>query len=122
MTRVFIYGTLKRGGINHFYMHGQRFVSEASTVAGFRLFDLGGYPGMVRDDAGISIEGELWDVDDKALEKLDELEDVEGGEYALEPVDLLPPHEGESVRSYLYKRSTAGRPLAGKSWRVSRAE
>ena len=38
---------------------GGRFVREARTVAGYRLFALGGRPGLVRGGAGV-IAGEVW--------------------------------------------------------------
>ena len=44
---------------------GQEFVGEARTVPGFRLFDLGGFPGLVpvkADRDGVA--GEIWAVDD----------------------------------------------------------
>jgi gamma-glutamylcyclotransferase (GGCT)/AIG2-like uncharacterized protein YtfP len=91
-------------------------VATASTEPIFNLFNLGGFPGMVRAQNGSSIEGEIWEVDDKCLKELDVLEDVEGGEYALEFIRLLAPHDAEPIRTYIYKRSVAGRPLVGTSW------
>jgi len=37
MTRIFVYGTLKRGGRNHHFMAGQQFVGEARTAPGYTL-------------------------------------------------------------------------------------
>jgi allophanate hydrolase len=39
---------------------GGRFVKEASTAAGYRLFALGNRPGMVRATDGAAIAGEVW--------------------------------------------------------------
>lgn len=116
MTRLFIYGTLKRGCWNHHYLHGQRFIATAATEPKFRLFNLGSYPGMVRDQAGISIEGEIWEVDDDCLAQLDVLEDIDGGEYVKAFIALLPPHGDEPVRTYLYGRSVDACPFAGSCW------
>jgi gamma-glutamylcyclotransferase (GGCT)/AIG2-like uncharacterized protein YtfP len=85
MTRVFVYGTLKRGGENHHWIEAQRSVGPARTRPVYRMFDLGGYPGLVRHPQGVSIEGELWDVDPAGLARLDVLEDVAGGEYERVP-------------------------------------
>jgi gamma-glutamylaminecyclotransferase len=114
MTLVFVYGTLKRGGVNHQALAGQRLVAEARTEPGFRLYLLDGYPGMVAAAAGgLSISGELWEVDGAALERLDELEGTASGLYARVAVRLLPPHAGLPVETYLYRRSIEGRTDLG---------
>jgi len=108
MTRLFIYGTLKRGGSTT-TMAGQQFVSEAVTQPGYRLYDLGGYPGMVEAEGGLGVEGELWDVDDECKARLDILEGIDEGEYVAEQVPL-PPHRDELVQGYLYRWPVSGRP------------
>lgn len=114
---LFLYGTLKRGGSNHHFMKDQRWVANARTQPAYRLYDLGGYPGMVAStEEGLSIEGEIWDVDAAALARLDELEDVAGGEYAREPVALLPPHQGLEVQGYRFLLSVTGKRELGTSW------
>jgi allophanate hydrolase len=39
---------------------GGRFVREDRTVPAYRLFALGNRPGMVRNEGGASISGEVW--------------------------------------------------------------
>lgn len=117
---MFIYGTLKRGGSNHHYMRGQQFIDVARTVAAYRLHDMGGFPGMVPDDngTGLSIEGEVWDVTEECLTRLDVLEAIDEGEYLYEVVPLLPPFDQEQIMGYRYARPVDGRPEIGTSWRV----
>ena len=116
--KIFVYGTLKRGLSNHSYLAGQRFVTKARTQPEYRLFDLGGYPGMVREkEDGLSIEGEIWEVDDRCLNRLDRLEDVEGGEYERTLIALATPLEHEQIEGYIYLRPTIGRPDLGSVWR-----
>ena len=88
---VFVYGTLKRGGKNHEWIENQRFVATARTLPFYRMFDLGGYPGMVRSADGLAIQGEIWQVDGPGLARLDLLEDIEGGEYERVAVELVLP-------------------------------
>jgi gamma-glutamylaminecyclotransferase len=116
--RIFIYGTLKRGGSNAHYMAGQEFVGEAQTERLYRLVDCGGYPGMflVRE-GGVSIHGEVWDVDEACRARLDVLEDVAGGEYALTGVQLMPPFAGPGMVTYLHLRANTSMPDAGNNWR-----
>jgi gamma-glutamylaminecyclotransferase len=110
MTRIFVYGTLKRGSRNHRLLQDQRFVGAARTPPAFRLYQLDGYPGMVAAaEDGRSIEGEIWEVDAACLAKLDDLEGVAEGLYARGPIALLPPYAGETVEGYLYRQSVAGR-------------
>ncbi len=115
---LFIYGTLKRVGSNHHYMVGQRFVGEARTAPKYRLFDMGGYPGMIHASDGVSIEGEVWDVDEACRVRLDILEAVEEGEYALEPAPLLAPFDRESVQCYVYRWPVTDKPDIGNIWPV----
>ncbi|HVW21289.1 MAG TPA: gamma-glutamylcyclotransferase family protein [Opitutaceae bacterium] len=114
MTRLFLYGTLKRGGVSAHLLAGQRFLGEARTRAAFRLYGLGGFPGMVPAAAGgRAIEGELWEVDAECLARLDRWEGLDEGLYVREPVPLLPPHDGAGAQAYLYCRSVAGKKDLG---------
>ena len=117
MTRVFVYGTLKRGGRNHAFLAGQQFLGEARTPPGFTLYSFGKYPGMVReagDTAGVT--GEAWAVDAACLRQLDELEGLDEGLYERVTINLAPPFADEPVETYLYLRSLAGRPVIGSTW------
>ena len=121
IQRIFVYGTLKRGGRFSYYLRSQRFVGEARTEPRYRLVDCGGYPGMYPagvEEEGRSIEGEIWEVDEPCRRELDVLEDVAGGEYELVPVPLLPPFDGEVIHGYLYRRFQPGMPDAGSCWPV----
>ncbi|MEO8614231.1 MAG: gamma-glutamylcyclotransferase family protein, partial [Luteolibacter sp.] len=44
---VFVYGTLRRGGSNHFRMDGAEFIT-AGRIAG-RMYKIDWYPGLVLD-------------------------------------------------------------------------
>ena len=115
--RLFVYGTLKRGHSNHGYLRGQQFIGMAMTHPRYRLHDLGGYPGMVLDERdGISIHGEVWEVDAACLERLDQLEDIAGQEYVREVTPLLPPFDQERIEGYRYLRDVSKAPVLGASW------
>lgn len=117
MTKVFVYGTLKRGGSNHGFLAGQQFLGEASTVPGYTLYSLGDYPGMVRsNDPAQVVTGEAWGVDDACLAQLDKLEGVDEGLYAREPITLNGALIDQPVDSYFYLRSLAGRTALGSVW------
>jgi gamma-glutamylcyclotransferase (GGCT)/AIG2-like uncharacterized protein YtfP len=115
-TLIFVYGTLKRGLSNHGWLRGQSFVDVARTQPCYRIFDLGGYPGMVEAEDGVSVEGEVWEVDAEGLQGLDVLEGVAEGEYAFGSVALIPPWDQSGVGGYLYLRSVAGCRDCGVRW------
>ncbi len=70
---VFVYGSLLRGQSNHACLDGARFVGEARTPRGYRLYDLGFYPAAVPAESG-TIKGEVYAVDKRGLAVLDRLE------------------------------------------------
>lgn len=117
MQRIFVYGTLKRGGSNHEWLMGQRFTDQAMTRPIYRMYDAGGYPGLVKDsNNGVSIQGEVWEVDAECLARLDELEDVAGGEYVREAVELEAPFDTGDVEAYRWQRTVQGLRDAGTCW------
>jgi gamma-glutamylaminecyclotransferase len=73
LARVFVYGTLRAGERNHRLLEGAEFVGQARTAPCFRMVDLGSFPAIV-GDGSTPIEGEVYDVDDAMLARLDELE------------------------------------------------
>jgi gamma-glutamylaminecyclotransferase len=114
---IFVYGTLKRGCSNHHYLAGQKFLGEARTVPGFRLFGLSGHPGMVPHPAdGDGVTGEVWSVTPEALRHLDGLEGIDEGIYRRERIPLLYPFADHAIEGYLYSRPIAGRPDLGSTW------
>lgn len=116
---IFVYGTLKRAGSNHHLLAGQQFVGDARTRPGFRLYQLDGYPGMVRDQADEDgIDGEVWSVNHECLRRLDELEGLAEGVYVRIPIPLQAPFDQQVVEAYLYAQSVAGRKPLGRSWPV----
>lgn len=118
-TLLFVYGTLMRGAENHAQLADQTYIAPARTASGFQLYQLDGYPGMVRDaTVADEVEGEVWAVGPAALERLDGFEGVPEGLYTREPISLAAPFDQAVVQSYLYARSVAGRKLLGRRWTV----
>jgi gamma-glutamylcyclotransferase (GGCT)/AIG2-like uncharacterized protein YtfP len=116
---IFVYGTLKRGGSNHVLLAGQKFIATAHTQPLYRLYALSGFPGLVEaPQNGLSIEGEIWEVDATRLPALDELEDIAHGMYKRVPILLLPPDDTLVVEGYIYLLSIAGRRDCGTVWPV----
>ena len=115
---VFVYGTLKRGCSNHHFLAGQKFVGEARTAPGFRLFDLGSHPGMVvRADDQQGVTGEIWEIDAPCLKRLDALEGIAEDMYRRKVVPLLPPFADRGIEGYVYPHDVKGRREVGATWR-----
>lgn len=116
-TLLFVYGTLKRGCSNHGHLAGQTFISLARTAPGYRLYDLGGYPGIAaRPDDREGVVGEIWSIDDEALTRLDRFEGVHEGLYRREPLPLLAPFTDQKIEAYVPILSVAGHPDVGSEW------
>lgn len=73
MTRIFCYGTLKKGHGNHDALLGSKFIGEYWTAPKFTMLHLGGFPGVVKA-GNTAIAGEVYEVDDDTLSGLDSLE------------------------------------------------
>jgi gamma-glutamylcyclotransferase (GGCT)/AIG2-like uncharacterized protein YtfP len=89
---VFVYGTLRRGGSNHFRMAGAEFVADGSITG--RLYRIDWYPGIVLDPAGDEIRGEVYQVGPEQLAALDAFEgvsagEIEGSEYRRVRTDVM---------------------------------
>jgi len=116
-TRLFVYGTLKRGCCNHGQIAGQTFLGPAVTPPGFCLYDLGGYPAIVaRPDSPTGVLGEVWSVDAECLERLDRFEGVHEGLYRREAITLLPPFAEPTIEVYVSALPVVNRPEVGSEW------
>ena len=101
---IFIYGTLLPGLRLAAEMHGAQFVGPA-LIAG-RLIDVGRYPGLLQGDGQVT--GEVYEVDDAHLARLDGVEGVVPADraeshYWREVVTVVGgPLQGQSVQTYVY--------------------
>jgi gamma-glutamylcyclotransferase (GGCT)/AIG2-like uncharacterized protein YtfP len=109
---LFIYGTLMPGLRLEAEMHGARFMGAAQVPG--RLVDVGRYPGLLRDvDSGDgTVTGEVYEVDDVHLARLDVVEDMVLGDraasqYWRESVTVVSgPLQGQQVQTYVYNCPT----------------
>ena len=100
---LFVNGTLMRGLPLHGNLDGATFLEECATAPRYRIYSIGGvHPGMFEVSAGgISVPGELYQVPEPVLER------VEAGE----PPGLYrgPVHlsDGRVVQGILFPRELA---------------
>jgi gamma-glutamylaminecyclotransferase len=111
--RVFVYGTLLAGEVNHCLLAGNPLLGSWRTPPRFTLYDLGAYPGVARSGC-TSIVGEVYAIDTRCLGRLDTLE-----EYPrLYDRERIPTLYG-SAWIYLYRGRLADlRAIPGGDWRT----
>jgi gamma-glutamylcyclotransferase (GGCT)/AIG2-like uncharacterized protein YtfP len=99
---LFVYGSLKRGGLHHAELAGAAFVGDAETTPGYALTSLGDYRALVRETAGESrVRGELFELPAARLTALDEFE---GHGYERRKVSLRPEHSRGFSEALAYFR------------------
>jgi gamma-glutamylcyclotransferase (GGCT)/AIG2-like uncharacterized protein YtfP len=71
---VFVYGTLRSAsaGAMSIRFPNSKFISDGQVRG--KLYDLGAYPGMLLDESGPLVVGEVYEVDDETLNELDRFE------------------------------------------------
>jgi gamma-glutamylcyclotransferase (GGCT)/AIG2-like uncharacterized protein YtfP len=101
---LFVYGTLKRGGVRHAPLATQRYIGEERSLPRYALHDLGSYPAMVGADPGGVVEGEVYEVERSLIPVLDAME---GALFVLTEVEL----EKRPAWAYLYRGDVEGVPV-----------
>ena len=71
---VFVYGSLRRGNAGAMSVRFPNAVYVAEGRVRGSLYDLGEYPGLVMDGAVSFVTGEVYQVDDDTLNRLDKFE------------------------------------------------
>lgn len=101
-------------------MHGARFVGVAQVPG--RLVDVGRYPGLLHGEGQVT--GEVYEVDDAHLARLDAVEDMVPGDraasqYWREELTVCGgPLQGQRVQTYIYNCPTEGcTPIAHGDYR-----
>lgn len=103
--RVFVYGTLRRGGSNHFRMAGADFVC-AGTVRG-KLYQIDWFPGLILDDSAGAVSGEVFEAGHDLLAALDVFEGVSAdetqSEYRRVTTTVFPENGGEPISADIWE-------------------
>ena len=102
-TKIFVYGTLMKGMVNHAFLKDSKFVGKAE-VSGFDMYLLGNYPGVINGSG--RVKGEIYEISDITLKDINELEG-EGYLYVKTKVKTI---EGDEVLLYVYNKSIQYKP------------
>jgi len=109
MSRIFVYGTLKRGGKAHDLLerYNARFLNEAVTDPRYHLRNLGSFPGMVEDELFEGgVHGEVYEVRKACLEALDF---YEGAPHLFRGEKIILS-DGSTAIAYLYMQDFSDCP------------
>ena len=72
--RIFVYGTLKKGGKNHFFLQDSKFI-RYETLKGYSIYDIKhGFPLMFKTEENSKVYGEVYEIDSDTLMRIDGLE------------------------------------------------
>ena len=91
MHLLFVYGTLKKGCSRSSVLESSRFIGVAKTTPNYELYDCGTYPALVENMGrccGLGVWGELYEVGDSIMNRLDQIEGVDVGLYKRAIVNL----------------------------------
>lgn len=97
MTRIFVYGTLRKGDTRHHVLQDTIRVGDMWTVPG-TLFSLGAFPALVLEDDN-PVLGEVYEippeVEDRIMTTLDAIEGVSFGLYTRSEVQVSAQDDPE---------------------------
>lgn len=71
---VFVYGTLKMNGGNNVILNDAPLIGEVRMLLPYKMFNCGYYPALVPSDDLHCISGEVFEIDEYILRKIDLLE------------------------------------------------
>lgn len=100
--RVFAYGTLKTGQyFNKEYLSDAEYKGMAIASTDYSLY-VGAQPHLIREQSDTGVKGELYDVDENNLQRLDELA-AHPVVYRREIIEVVDEN-GERVLAWSYLR------------------
>ena len=111
MNLLFVYGTLRSGHDNTWAkrLHEASDYEGPGVIAG-SLYRIAHYPGLVEDDPGGEVHGELWRIRD-FQPVVAALDDYEGSEYSRVVRQIRKPDGGNSEAwVYIFVASIENKP------------
>lgn len=71
---LFVYGTLKEGYSNNHILDDSKKIGEAITKNKYAMYSNGYFPYLVDNEENINIKGELYEINERTLQRCDRLE------------------------------------------------
>lgn len=118
---IFVYGTLKKGQSRASFLNDSPYLGEAKTLPLYHLYSVNEmYPALVEATqsnvclTGLEVEGEIYEITQYVLGRLDVVEGVGFGLYKRRPIELIEDY-GE-VESYFWGGDLDGLFDIGCRW------
>ena len=89
VVRLFVYGTLRKGGVAADYLEEQVLVQQNMQLKGFVMYDAGWYPFVVPAGPDFVITGDVYEVEESLLPVLDRYEGAGYVQHFLKEEKLL---------------------------------
>lgn len=99
MEKLFVYGTLKKGFGNHHYLADARFLCTARTVEKYAMY-VNGIPFVVRTPKVSQIIGELYEIDDETMDRIDRLEGHP--KFYCREKTTIETEDGQKTEAWIY--------------------
>jgi len=109
--RVFVYGTLKRGQRNYQFLRNADFVGKFVTEPVYSMYAFEDYPAVCLHGRH-AIHGEVYRVDDRQFQRLDELEWYPEFYQRIE----IPTHYGDAWMYVVTRELCLGRKRITGRW------
>lgn len=116
LTKVGVYGTLKRSGYNSFLLEDSKFLGSFLSEPNYTLYDLGAFPAVVAE-GDTAIFFEVYEVDEQTLQQLNRLEGFlgEGNPFNFyDRMEINSPFGAVSI--YYMKNAPMGRVVESGNW------
>lgn len=124
--KVFVYGTLRKGCGNHGLLHGSTPLGKARLNATMYSFGYIPYVSLMNPDPTSYVHGEVYEIDEFILSRLDQLEgyregNAESSFYNRSLVRvLLDDENGKEENAYVYhidyRENNAAKRIASGDW------
>ncbi len=112
LTRVAVYGSLKQGFGNHRLLSDSLLLGVGDTPPDYSMLSFGSYPGVIEGSDQIKVE--VYAVDDKTLNRLDNLEGHPTF-YRREPTAICLEDTEEVTMAWMYTLCHLGEKYASYS-------
>lgn len=96
---IFVYGTLRKGGSNNYLLSSSIFIGKAKSRQKYALY-VDGIPYVIKEEQVSNIIGEVYKVNKKTLERIDQLEGYPCW-YNREKIPVILDN-GEEILAWIY--------------------
>jgi gamma-glutamylaminecyclotransferase len=108
--KVFVFGTCKRGFPLHHGVAVAQFCGEYCTAQPYPMLIAGPwFAPMMFNEPGVGhhVSGELYDLDEPSLARLDAMESIGQPGNLRIPIEVAPLHHGQQCIAFVYMKSRA---------------